>query len=327
MLPNGPGEDAIYRAGTACVRSFQRCFASHPSRGRAEGRLSAQRSLTFVSKVAFLRTVALAMILTCAAWRPARAGEAATQHASCARSTFRVLIDVGHTATSPGADSARGVPEYQFNLRLADVIVQSLLEAGFDKTVRLITKGAKLPSLFERATRANNAHADLFIAIHHDSVPDNLTEAWQYEGKKNYYSDRFSGYAIFVSNDNVDRAGSLAFGHSLGQELQKRGLHYTSHYTFALMGRYRHELGRVLINRFGRRPLAMSAIPRFAESTRTSLEVRNGPGADLNCGAAKKAPDYSITSSAVASSVFGTYRAETTIAACRGPLGSPPWYP
>ena len=39
-----------------------------------------------------------------------RAEDAATQHAgnsgSCARSTFRVLIDVGHTATSPGADSA-----------------------------------------------------------------------------------------------------------------------------------------------------------------------------------------------------------------------------
>jgi N-acetylmuramoyl-L-alanine amidase len=34
----------------------------------------------------------------------------------------------------------------------------------------------------------------------------------------------------------------LAFGHSLGQELQKHGLHYTPHYTLPLMGRYRHEL-------------------------------------------------------------------------------------
>ena len=30
---------------------------------------------------------------------------------------------------------------------------------------------------------------------------------------------------------NADRAGSLAFGRSLGHELQKRGLHYTPHYT------------------------------------------------------------------------------------------------
>ena len=34
----------------------------------------------------------------------------------------------------------------------------------------------------------------------------------------------------------------MAFGHSLGQGLQKRGLHYTPHYTLSLMGRYRHEL-------------------------------------------------------------------------------------
>jgi N-acetylmuramoyl-L-alanine amidase len=199
-----------------------------------------------VSKLASIRIVALAVILAGTAWQPLRAGETATQdtsdHASCARSTFRVLVDVGHTATSPGADSARGVPEYEFNLKLADVIAQSLREAGFDKTVRLVTSGTRLTSLFRRAASADHQHANLFLSIHHDSVPDNLKETWQYEGKKNYYSDRFSGYAIFVSNDNLDRAGSLAFGHSLGQELQKRGLHYTPHYTFPVMGRYRHQL-------------------------------------------------------------------------------------
>jgi hypothetical protein len=83
---------------------------------------------------------------------------------------------------------------------------------------------------------ANNLHADLLISVHHDSVPDNLKEAWQYEGKKNYYSDHFGGYATFVSNDNADHAGSLEFGNSLGQELQKRGLHYTPHYALPLMG-------------------------------------------------------------------------------------------
>jgi N-acetylmuramoyl-L-alanine amidase len=185
-------------------------------------------------------------MLASAASHPLRAEDSATRHtvdnASCARSTFRVLLDVGHTATSPGADSARGVPEYEFNLKLADVIAQSLRDAGFDKTVRLVTSGSRMASLFERAASANHLNADLFISIHHDSVPDNLKEKWQYEGKKLSYSDQFSGYAVFVSNDNADRAGSLAFGHSLGQELQKRGLHYTPHYTLPLMGRYRHEL-------------------------------------------------------------------------------------
>jgi N-acetylmuramoyl-L-alanine amidase len=199
-----------------------------------------------VNKGSFLRLVALAVMLTGTTGQLVRAEDAVTQHGSesgnCARSAFRVLIDVGHTATSPGADSARGVPEYEFNLKLADVIAESLHEAGFDKTIRLVTNGSRLGSLFQRAASANSLQGDLFVSIHHDSVPDNLKETWQYEGKKLSYSDRFSGYAIFVSNDNADRAASLAFGHSLGQELQKRGLRYTPHYTLPLMGRYRHEL-------------------------------------------------------------------------------------
>jgi N-acetylmuramoyl-L-alanine amidase len=199
-----------------------------------------------VNKGSFLRLVALTVVLTGTTGQLARAEDPVTQHGSesgnCARSAFRVLIDVGHTATSPGADSARGVPEYEFNLKLADVIAQSLHEAGFDKTIRLVTSGSRLGSLFQRVASANSLWGDLFVSIHHDSVPDNLKETWQYEGKKLSYSDRFSGYAIFVSNDNADRAASLAFGHSLGQELQKRGLRYTPHYTLPLMGRYRHEL-------------------------------------------------------------------------------------
>ena len=129
----------------------------------------------------FRIVVAIAVMLAGAAWQPLRAEDSGPQHGSdsgsCARSAFRVLIDVGHTATSPGADSARGVPEYEFNLKLADVIAQSLHEAGFDKAIRLVTSGTRMASLFERAARANNLHSDLFISIHHDSVPQAVTAA------------------------------------------------------------------------------------------------------------------------------------------------------
>jgi N-acetylmuramoyl-L-alanine amidase len=171
-----------------------------------------------ISKFAFIRIATLAATLGAPIWQPVRAEETPTRHtvdsASCARSTFRVVIDVGHTATSPGADSARGVHEYEFNLELANAIVQSLREARFDRTVRLITSGARLSSLFHRVASAKQLQADLFVSIHHDSVPDHLKESWQYEGKRNYYS----------------------------HELQKRGLHYTPHYTLSVMGRYRREL-------------------------------------------------------------------------------------
>jgi N-acetylmuramoyl-L-alanine amidase len=162
--------------------------------------------------------------------------------ASCPRSAFRVVIDVGHTIAVPGALSARGVPEYAFNLQLANDIKRALVDAGFEKTVVLITAAAPPRGLVERALRANAMRADLLLSIHHDSVPDNLLEKWEYEGHASHFSDRFQGYSIFVSRDNGDRTGSLGFGRLLGKELQAHGLGYTPHYTLALMGRHRHEL-------------------------------------------------------------------------------------
>ena len=54
--------------------------------------------------------------------------------------------------------------------------------------------------------------------------------------------------------------------------------------------------GRVLINRFGRRPLAMSAIPRFADSTGTSPEVREGPNSEVTWLGRLASMSYSVIS-------------------------------
>jgi len=170
----------------------------------------------------------------------ATANQAASEN--CTRAAFRVVVDVGHTLDVPGAMSARGVPEYTFNLQLARDVKQALVDAGFEQAVLLITGTAPWRGLFERAERANAMHADLFIAIHHDSVPDNLKQIWEYAGQKNEFNDDYPGYALFISNDNADRAGSLLFGHMLGHELERRGLHYTPHYTLALMGHRRRVL-------------------------------------------------------------------------------------
>ena len=168
------------------------------------------------------------------------AGQPAAE--SCTRTTFHVVIDVGHTLDVPGAMSARGVPEYTFNLQLAREVKQALLDAGFEQTMLLITATAPWRGLFERADRANAMHANLFISIHHDSVPDNLKRVWEYAGQKNEFNDDYPGYALFISNDNADRAGSLQFASSLGHELERRDLHYTPHYTLALMGHRRRIL-------------------------------------------------------------------------------------
>jgi N-acetylmuramoyl-L-alanine amidase len=180
--------------------------------------------------------------------QPARGEEHATAAAAspasaiCQRSAFRVVVDVGHTLDIPGAISARGVPEYAFNLRLASEVREKLVAAGFAKTVLLITAEAPPLGLVQRTLRANALGADLFISIHHDSVPEYLLESWDYEGQPNHFSDRFKGFALFISNDNADRAGSLKFGQLLGRALEARGLSYTPHYTLALMTNRRREL-------------------------------------------------------------------------------------
>lgn len=187
------------------------------------------------------------VILALLLWQSARqtaSGEAAspTKPDRCNRPAFRVIVDVGHTAEVPGAMSARGAPEYEFNLRLARQIEQKLIDAGFARTVLLITSGPPRRGLFERAVHANNLPADLFLSIHHDSVPTWFMETWEYEGKERRFSDRFHGHSIFISNDNIDRKGSLLYAKLLGAQLKARGLEYTPHYTEAFMRNRRREL-------------------------------------------------------------------------------------
>ena len=162
-------------------------------------------------------------------WADATGATPKTFHpAHCNHTAFRVVIDVGHTREAPGALSARGVPEYDFNLRLAKQVEEKLIEAGFVSTNMLITDGPAKIGLTERVARANALRADLLISIHHDSVPQFLKEEWEYEGKKHSYCDRFKGYSIFVSHENRKRAASYAFATLLGQALKANGLNYTS---------------------------------------------------------------------------------------------------
>ena len=119
------------------------------------------------------------------------------------------MLDVGHTAQSPGAKSARGADEYDFNLRLAKLIDQALLDAGFAKTVLMVTDGPGVRSMYVRVARANELGANLLLSIHHDSVPDTFLEKWDYGGKPETFSDRFKGHSIFVSDDNADPNDSL----------------------------------------------------------------------------------------------------------------------
>ena len=160
----------------------------------------------------------------------------------CDPAKFRILLDVGHTAKSEGAISARNVPEFSFNLHLAQRIEEKLKDAGFAGTRLLVTEGKARSSLVRRVAVANSLPADLFLAIHHDSVPNKLLENWEFEGKKRHFSDRFSGYSVWVSRDNPEFKTSLSFAELLAREMKAQGLEYAHQYTQPIMGHYQHPI-------------------------------------------------------------------------------------
>ncbi len=160
----------------------------------------------------------------------------------CEPPKFRIVVDVGHTPESYGALSARNDPEFGFNFRLAKLITTKLKSEGFAATRLLVTDGKARPSLLKRVSAANDGRADLLLSIHHDSVPDKLLETWEFDGAKSYFSDRFSGHSLFVSERNPHFIASLKLARIIGRQLKEQGLTYASQYTLPLLGRYRHAL-------------------------------------------------------------------------------------
>ena len=151
----------------------------------------------------------------------------------CDPAKFRIVLDVGHTAESEGAISARNVSEFSYNLRLARRIEEKLKAEGFAETKLLLTEGKAKRSLFRRVDAASDLRADLLLSIHHDSVPNKFLEEWEFEGKKSRYSDRFSGYSVFVSRSNPDFRTSLSFAELIGKEMKAQGLDYAKQYSQA----------------------------------------------------------------------------------------------
>jgi N-acetylmuramoyl-L-alanine amidase len=262
-------------------------FKSSSKQGKSSKRVASPKPATLAMPAASprRRTVKLAA-LGPAGLNPSALKPIASK---CDPSKFRIVLDVGHTAESEGAISARNVAEFVFNLRLAQRIEEKLKAEGFAETRLLLTEGKARSSLVKRVAAANNLSADLFLSIHHDSVPNSFLENWEFEGKKSHFSDRFSGYSVFVSRNNPNFKTSLSFAELLGREMKAQGLHYAQQYTQAIMGRYRHPLldkeagvysyDQLVVLRKARMPAALleagSIINRDEELKMDSPERRN----------------------------------------------------
>jgi N-acetylmuramoyl-L-alanine amidase len=152
-----------------------------------------------------------------------------------AASAAAIAIDVGHYLKEPGAISARGVPEFEYNLRLAREVAAALHAAGH-RTV-LIGDDGLSANLGSRAPRA--AGMDLFISIHHDSVQPRFLVPWEHEGAVRLYSDRFAGYSLFVSRLHPNVKSSLACASAIGAALNGAGFTASRYHADPVVGENR----------------------------------------------------------------------------------------
>src|SRR5215471_7467419 len=131
--------------------------------------------------------------------------------------------------------SARGVPEFDFNRALAVVVQQALEKQGFQ--VRLIGAQGDMRNLRARTRAA--AGADVFLSLHHDSVQPHYLETWVPEGVPQRFSDRFSGFSLFVSRSNPALSTSLACASRLGTTLRHAGFVPSEHHAAPIPGENR----------------------------------------------------------------------------------------
>jgi N-acetylmuramoyl-L-alanine amidase len=134
-------------------------------------------------------------------------------------------VDVGHFHAAPGARSASGVTEFEFNVALAQEVGTALQRSGFE--VRMIGERGDYSVLRERTRDA--AGAALFVSIHHDSVKQRHVAM----------AGKFSGYSLFVSRDNPHVGKSLACASAIGAKLRRAGFVPSRYHADPVLGEAR----------------------------------------------------------------------------------------
>ena len=132
-----------------------------------------------------------------------------------------VAVDVGHFNAEPGTISARGRPEFEFNRDLALEVRAALAARGLD--AKLIGADGTMAHLSRRTATAAADGADFLLSVHHDSTQPQFFLSWNDGGVDRSYSDRYAGFALFVSRRNVDPAASLRCASGIGAALRGAG--------------------------------------------------------------------------------------------------------
>jgi N-acetylmuramoyl-L-alanine amidase len=152
-----------------------------------------------------------------------------------------IAIDVGHYREEPGATSARGRAELEFNRDLAAEI-KAELDALGHRTLVIGADGG-MRELWQRPRAA--AGADFFISVHHDSTQARFQSTWQVDGADQRYSDRFAGFSLFVSREGTAQRQSLGCASAIGRALVKAEFRPSLYHADPVVGENRAFADRV----------------------------------------------------------------------------------
>lgn len=161
------------------------------------------------------------------------------------RRPLTIILDSGHNPSQQGALGARGVYEVAYNDNLTTQVANALKGAGF--SVILTRTPTQEISLGDRVQVANASHADLFLAIHHDSAQLKYLEKTTWNSLPAYRTtESLAGYSLFVSTLNPRFDDSSRFAELLGQEMFKLGRGPSHHHGEKIPGENRELLNAKL---------------------------------------------------------------------------------
>ena len=129
----------------------------------------------------------------------------------------QIAIDVGQTAQEETVRSARGRPPVEFNRELAMAIADALRKTG--QEVTLTDSG--VPSAPGR--RVKGVSIALLVSVQQGVPQDYLLTPWTVDEKPQRYSDRFTGFSLFVSHGNPQAAKSEQCAAAIGTALRGAG--------------------------------------------------------------------------------------------------------
>lgn len=112
-----------------------------------------------------------------------------------------VAIDPGHGGVDPGAISPQGIYEKDITLNTARELARQLDATGRFRIV-LTRSGDIFVPLRERVARARAAHAELFLSVHADALPDEEMRGLSVYTLSDQASDRET--AALAARENRD---------------------------------------------------------------------------------------------------------------------------